>query len=229
MSTEPSLPLVLSDHVAEHIRNQVFTGRLKAGEPLDPVTLSIELGVSRQPVREAIITLASEGLVDRRPRRIAVVAALTPDDILDHYASFGLLSGIAAARAATRIGDDDVVRFNSLVTRMRSTSSVVEQAALGREFHAAVNHLGATRRLRSLLRLLNKGIPTQSFDMSPEWVSRADHEHTLILDALVTHDAETARRLTTEHFAAGGADAVHALTVAGFWDSAAADRAVATP
>ena len=62
--------------------------------------------MSRLPVREALIELAHESLIDAVPRRGAFVARLDRADIVDHYRIFGLIAGLAASRAATALTEE---------------------------------------------------------------------------------------------------------------------------
>ena len=60
-------------------------------------------------MREALIELAQESLIDAVPRRGAFVARLERADIIDHYRIFGLIAGLAASRAATSLTDEQLV------------------------------------------------------------------------------------------------------------------------
>lgn len=223
MSTNPRTaapPSVLPDHVADYVRNAIFSGLLSPGQRLDPETLSQQLGVSRQPVREALITLWSEGLVERRPRRVTVVATLTSDDILDHYQSFGLLSGIAAQRAAVCLKDADFRSLRASIVQLKSATQPAEQGDMNFAFHRIINQAGASRRLASLLRLLNKSIPSHFFEMTPNWVQTAVRDHRAILAALMERDGQRASDLMSEHLQRAGYHAVQTLEKAGFWSKA---------
>ena len=83
----------LADEVATHIRTAILAGRLRSGERIDQDAIADELGVSRLPVREALIALDKEGLVNTIPRKGSYVARIDREDIADHYEIFGQLSG----------------------------------------------------------------------------------------------------------------------------------------
>lgn len=76
-------------------------GRLKPGEPMPERLLAEQLGVSRTPVREALFTLQSEGLVELTPNRGATVRMVTAQDIVRIYSLRGVLESYAAREAAT--------------------------------------------------------------------------------------------------------------------------------
>ena len=92
----------LSDVVADKLRHGIASGRYKPGERLVEERLAAELGVSRNPVREAIRSLASEGLIEVTPRRGAVVMSLDRDDAWEMIEVRAALEGLNARLAARR-------------------------------------------------------------------------------------------------------------------------------
>src|SRR5437867_6791605 len=92
----------------ELIRQAILDGRLEPGSRLKEEELARELGISRTPVREALLMLQAEGLVDAVPNRGAMVRVHTPEDLDDLYQLRALLEGYAARRAALRISDERV-------------------------------------------------------------------------------------------------------------------------
>jgi len=75
----------LWQRVHEHLRDEIISGRLTPGAELHEVALAGSLGVSRGPIREALGRLATEGLVTIRPRRGAVVRALSSEEFIEAY------------------------------------------------------------------------------------------------------------------------------------------------
>src|SRR5437867_8366947 len=92
-----------SGAATEVIRQAILDGRLEPGRRLKEEELARELGISRTPVREALLVLQAEGLVDAAPNRGAVVRAHDAVDLDDLYQLRALLEGYAARRAASRI------------------------------------------------------------------------------------------------------------------------------
>jgi DNA-binding GntR family transcriptional regulator len=207
----------LPEQVAAYLRNAIFSGALSPGDRVDPDALSQDLGVSRQPVREALIALAAEGLVERPPRRHTIVAELHREDILDHFASYGLLTGLAAERAASTLSEAELAALTDLVAKMDTTASPTVQAQLNLVFHTTINRAGASKRLKALLRLLNRSIPSLFFEMTPHWSEMADKQHHTILAALQERDGPRARQESAEHLLTAGNFAVRLLEEAGFW------------
>ena len=203
--------------VAQHIRDRIFTGVLRPGARIDQDAVAEEVGVSKLPVREALILLESEGVVRSKPRRGAYVAAITPDDIRDHYQLFGLASGIAARRAADHLTDFQLDELGNLLKQMDHQVQPDELEQLNERFHRIVNSAGGSRRLKSVLRLLGDTIPGRYYEISEEWEAAAREHHQQILDALRAHDPDAAADAMTAHIAASGEYAVKYLNSIGFW------------
>ena len=87
------------DLVAIHVRTLIFNGELRQGDRVHQDDIARQLGVSRIPVREAIIALDREGWLTITPHRGAFVHGLDEDSLRDHYELLGLVYGLAARRA----------------------------------------------------------------------------------------------------------------------------------
>ena len=87
--------------VVSRLREAILRGSFAPGERLDQKEISERLKVSRSPVREALRTLAAEGLVEVIPHRGAVVAELSPDELEEIVAIRSVLEGMAARLAVT--------------------------------------------------------------------------------------------------------------------------------
>ncbi|MCO5070255.1 MAG: GntR family transcriptional regulator [Rhizobiaceae bacterium] len=83
-----------------HLRQKILLGEFAVGERIIPNDVAKELGVSRMPVREALRQLDSEGLVDLRPNRGALVTQLSSNELFEIYAIRMALEGTAARLAA---------------------------------------------------------------------------------------------------------------------------------
>src|SRR5689334_1749929 len=90
----------LGQRVADELRRSILTNRRKPGDRLIEDRLSEELGVSRIPIREALRSLAAEGLVDVQPRRGASVAEVSPEVAHDLVEVRATLEGLNARLAA---------------------------------------------------------------------------------------------------------------------------------
>lgn len=208
----------LKELAAAEIRQRIFSGELRPGSKVDQDSIAADLGMSKLPIREALITLDSEGLVRNITRRGAFVASLTRDDIRDHYHIFGTVVGIAAERAAANLDDAGLARLRELAAAMEASVSPVEQEQLNHEFHRAINLAGQSRRLTSVLSLLGKALPSGFYEFHTEWSQTANSDHREILQALEERNAEEAGQAMSRHLQRSAEHAVRFLEQAGFWD-----------
>ena len=93
----------LRDRIAERIRSLIIDGGLTPGDRLVEPDLARRLGVSRTPLREALLQLDSEGFVRVTPRRGAVVSVLSHADAAETYQVKGVLEAFAARLACSRL------------------------------------------------------------------------------------------------------------------------------
>ena len=95
----------LREQVYEHLRRAINRGDLTPGAFLDQTQISAELGISKQPLRDALIQLETEGFVRILPRRGVVVSRLTLDDIRHLYEVIGALEGAAVVSVFAEMND----------------------------------------------------------------------------------------------------------------------------
>ena len=218
----------LKDAAAAYLREQILTGRLKPGTKIDQDEISEALGMSRLPVREALIELAQESLIDAVPRRGAFVASLERADIIDHYRIFGLIAGLAGSRAATSLTDEQLVELRHIHERFVAATNPEDKAQWNHEFHKMINLAGGSRRLTSVLGLLSRSLPVRYFEFVPHWAEISASHHDRILAALEVRDAMEAQRLLEHHAAESGDLAVEILQEMGYWDRDTEDPVVAS-
>ncbi len=205
----------LADDVATYVRELILTGALKPGSRLDQDAIGDAVGVSRSPVREAIVVLGQEGLLEVLPRRGAIVAPLTRGDVIDHYELFGLVSGRAAGIAAVELSDQRRADLRAIHERFVPGSGA-DMSALNREFHRMINST-APPRTKWLLRLLEKSVPSRYYEFATGWDETAIGHHREIIEAIGNRDADEARRAMEHHLHESGVVAADALERQGFW------------
>jgi DNA-binding GntR family transcriptional regulator len=212
--THPSL----KDAAAAYLREQILTGQLVPGTKIDQDEISEALGMSRLPVREALIELAQESLIDAVPRRGAFVASLDRADIVDHYRIFGLIAGLAASRAATSLTEEQLADLRGVHESFVAAKDPDGKAYWNHEFHKIINQAGGSRRLASVLGLLSRSLPVRYFEFVPQWADISASHHARILQALELRDAHEAQRMVEHHLAESGDLAVEILQEMGYWD-----------
>jgi DNA-binding GntR family transcriptional regulator len=117
----------LREQVYEYLREQMAHGGLQPGVFLNLNELATQLGISRTPLREALLHLESEGFVTVLPRRGFLLNALTLDDIRHFYEIIGALEAAALKSVGLSLGPDDFVR-------MRQLDAAMSEATATRDF-----------------------------------------------------------------------------------------------
>ena len=209
----------LADEVATHIRSAILAGRLRSGARIDQDAIAEELGVSRLPVREALISLDREGLVHTIPRKGSYVARIDRDDIADHYQIFGQVAGLAAARAVARLDEEGLAKLGALHDRMSDAENLDEQQALNHEFHRMINMAADSPRMMSVLGLLSRSLPMPYADFPAEWLDEANRQHRDILDAFRRRDTLAAQRAMEQHITASARHAIEVLERLDFFEA----------
>ncbi len=204
------------EEVAGALREMILSGGLVLGQRIDQDALAEEFGMSRLPVREALIALEQEGLVRNTPRRGAYVADLSPEDVLDQYEVYGLVAGLAAARAAERLSTEQITTLRSAHTVFIKAKGGKAQQRANETFHRTLNS-AAGPQLRSTLGRLSRSLPSHHYLFDSQWAKLASHHHEQILLAVERRDPKRARAAMIEHLVASGHQAVAALTAKGFW------------
>jgi DNA-binding GntR family transcriptional regulator len=109
----------LKEQVYEYLREQMRTGAILPGSAIDMEETSKKLGVSKTPLRDALLQLEMEDFVTIRPRRMIVVNALAEKDIRNYYEVIGALESMALLKAFDALKPADVDRMQSLNEAMR--------------------------------------------------------------------------------------------------------------
>lgn len=212
----PPLPrsTTTSDLVVDSIREAILSGRLAPGETLVERRLAELLGVSKTPVREALITLAASGLVTVTPNRGAMVRAVSTDDVYKAYEVRLLMEPWAVGRAVREGGLKSATGAKHEVAAGAARAALedarrhlpdedhVQLSLANRRFHRALyadcgNEI-VVRQLDSLQELAALGAVALLWERWRTWRAEYD-EHAEILKAVESGQAETAERLLRKH------------------------------
>lgn len=193
-----------TDDVFARLREQILTGSLAPGEQHSIYRLSDALGVSRTPVREAVLRLADLGLVTIERNRGVTVRGVQEEDVRDVFELRLLLEVPAAAGAATH-GDDDLrARLSSSLDAMREAARRGDEVAFtghDRELHAALGEALGNRRLSQEVDRLRDSIQVRGVSTIDRTRTMADiaEEHAPIVEAVVAGDAPAAAAAMRSH------------------------------
>ncbi len=189
---------------------RISDGSLAPGSKLREGALAEELGTSRTPVREALRTLAAEGLVEIAQNRGATVRAWTQEQIYESYGLRALLQAHAGRLAAANSNPDDVDTLQQLQTQMeellarRPANFLDELARLNAEFHGTVVGMARSALLESMINTLTSvsmvGRTFRGFE--PEDLERSMMHHRDIIRGIAAGDAELVAAVMTSHILA---------------------------
>src|SRR5262245_23703410 len=108
--------------VVDYVLEQLFAGELRSGDRIDLDELGDSLGVSRLPVREALVMLERDGIVSTKYHRGVYVEPFDAESILDDFEIMGLLSGVAVRRLADKRAPETIAALEHLVDELRSAN-----------------------------------------------------------------------------------------------------------
>jgi DNA-binding GntR family transcriptional regulator len=188
--------------VRDEICRQILDGTLSPGARLYEDQLASELGVSRNPVREALQSLAHEGFVDLEPRRGARVA-VPDDERARHLFEVRLaLEALVAELAATRRTDEQLAAIDAVVTegqRALAADDMAPLPALNARYHSLLVDAAGNPLLSEILSGLIHQIQWLYTRRVRERAMWSWDEHVAIAAAIAARDRDLARRLATEH------------------------------
>jgi DNA-binding GntR family transcriptional regulator len=180
-----------ADDAALLIKRMIFDGKLRPGARVPQDDVAATLGISRIPVREALIALEREGWVTIELHRGAFVDALDAQSVRDHYELFGIVYGFAARRAIER-ADGLVARLAGLKAALDATDDPAEFGVLATDFHAAVVDAARSPRVKVVLRAMSALVPGEFFAMVPEAIAIERRGFAALHRALKRHDGDAA-------------------------------------
>jgi DNA-binding GntR family transcriptional regulator len=194
----------LKERVYAHLKEEILANRIAPGSVLQEWPLAESLGVSRGPIREALGSLAAEGLVTITPRRGAVVTALTKHDFLESYQVREVLEALAVRLAVPRMSDGDLDALEGPIEEMLRCSAQADDTGFfdaNSAFHEAfVIASGNTKLVDVYRRLIGQMGPyRRPSALLRGSLDRSIAEHRGILDAARARDGERAAALVLDH------------------------------
>jgi DNA-binding GntR family transcriptional regulator len=221
---EARLPLrraQLSDEVAGHLRAAIMSGALRPGTFIRLDETAAKLGVSATPVREALLKLRGEGMVQLEPHRGHVVLPLSRQDIEDIFWVQATIAKELAASATQHITDaeiDELEHLTDILTTAVAAADVEAIAATEFAFHRAFNHATGRIKLAWFLLHVARYMPLMVYAADPEWGAAAVQNHRDVVAALRRRDTAAVVEHTTRQFTDGARRLTERLDSSGIWD-----------
>jgi len=209
-----------ADQVAAHLRRLIMSGELTKGAHIRQDDIAAELGVSRIPVREAIIALDREGWLRFESNRGAYVAGIDVDDIRDHYELRGLVFGLLARRLTEVATDDDIKALASLHQAMRKATDTATFALANDRFIGKMLKVADSPRLTAALLVVPAIIHGGFFEFVPSGRKVQEDGLGAFLKALKRRSADAADEALITMLRRQGAEVESAFTAAGLVTSA---------
>lgn len=198
----------MRDEIADVLKKAIIQGALRPGTRIYEQGVVQNLGVSRTPVREALVKLEHEGLVTNDTRKGAVVAGISKKDLSEIYPIVGALESLAASMAVPRIGSKELSTLRDLNERMAKLA----QAGRSTEFMEVNIRFHESFLLRSQNKRLCDLIFGGSFQLahyrtvslvSRERMLESVKEHEKIIDAFARKDPRAVESLVKQHIESG--------------------------
>lgn len=198
-----------SQQLCEAIEEDIVYGRLTPGSRLDETQLGRRFGVSRTPIREALLQLASSGLVEIRPRRGTVVAEVGPQRLYEMFETMAELEAACARLASRRMTDAERDAFRNAHEACRDAADKLDSAAyfdLNERFHQTLYDGSHNSFLVAQARALQRRLrPYRRLQLRvPKRVSDSFREHESIVDAVYAGDPERAAECIRGHVTVQG-------------------------
>ena len=205
MTTATDKPASNSQRALQELREMIFSGELAAGSDHLESELASLLDMSRTPVREAVLMLESQGLLELRPRKGVRILPLSPEDMAEIYDVLTELESLAAEHAA-RAGhnDEDLKKLAQTIDDMEtaiSASDLDGWAEADDRFHKELVRLGENSRIIAIVNMMSDQVRrarTVTLFMRP-LPTKSNEDHRTVYQAIRDGDAEKARTTHRRH------------------------------
>lgn len=194
----------LRARVYSTLREDILSGKYKAGENLVEVKIAEELNVSRTPVREAVRQLELEGLVESIPNKGVTVKGINKQDIQDIYQIRKVLEGLAAKWAVEKITDEELQSLQEAYELMEfytMKNDINQISKLNTRFHEIIFTATKSNIMQHILKDFQFYVKWARHESlcTPGRKEEALKEHSSILNAFKNRDVKEAERCVSAH------------------------------
>lgn len=195
-------PVTAQAAVLTELRQRIIRGELTPGQAIRQEILASELGVSRLPVREALVVLQSERLVEYTQHKGYIVAVLDEQDLRQTYELRDTLESIAIAQAVPQLTDETIQAMREVLVRISQAESPsrIERIERNREFYFHLFEASGNARLISLLsQLWDTCDRYRALYWSPTPdIARVKQLHDAVIRAVESRDVDRVREILAE-------------------------------
>ncbi len=204
----------VAKQVSDVLRQWILSGQLDAGEHIRQEAIAEELGVSRVPVREALLTLETEGLITRQKYKGAFVAQFSPEEVREVYLLRTLLECHLFEHALPNISESDLRLAEDIIDQSMRSESPEDWMRLNMDFHMALyepSRLTLTlQTLKSLLLRTERYFLLQHA-ISPSIQQTSSSEHREIIRVIRSGDRDTALKTLRGHIEVNAEEVIDLL------------------
>ncbi len=209
MTSDAGYAMSQAFKLKQAIEDAVLSGEYFPGDRLDEVSLAERFGVSRTPIREALLQLGAEGFIDVRPRRGAVVSVLSPTKLIEMFETMAELESACGRLAARRLTpEDDAVMQAALIGCKKAAQENDSETyyAVNRAFHEAIYRASRNEFMAEYALSLHKRLSAYRRIQlrARNRLTQSLQEHSDILDAIRSGDEDLAARRLHGHIVVQG-------------------------
>lgn len=205
MTTATQKPASNSQRALQELREMIFSGELAAGSDHLESELASLLDMSRTPVREAVLMLESQGLLELRPRKGVRIMPLSPDDMAEIYDVLTELESLSAERAAQAgYSEFDLSKLAQTIDDMDtaiSSSDLDAWAEADDRFHKELVRLGDNGRITTIVNMMSDQVRrarTVTLFMRP-LPTKSNEDHRAVYQAIRNGHSDEARMMHRRH------------------------------
>src|SRR5262249_23406110 len=193
----------LTDHVYRAVKERILSQDIEIGTRLQDEGLAAQLGVSRTPVREALMRLHRDGLVDIIPRSGTRVRSFTDSDIDEIYDLRIVLESLAVRKATPRLTDQTIAHLRELHEKAETAlagGNFRPALEFDREMHASIIDACGNRRLQHFMAIINDYVTLfRNRGARTPFHRGFTYRHREIIRARERRDQEAASQALAEH------------------------------
>ena len=190
------------EQVASILRSSILSGGISQGQSITLDSISEQVGMSRTPVREAFQILASEGLLELRQNRCAIVKGISIEAIKDHYEMRVLLETEALRRACERMNDttlEAIKRVNEQGRRAKESGDTQAYNLANQAFHMTIWEAAESEKLKFFLSSLWNGLSMNRLVTAQEYAAISLGDHDKIVEQLSKKEYKSACETMRNH------------------------------
>jgi DNA-binding GntR family transcriptional regulator len=190
--------------VAERLRILIDSGELAPGARLNEIELCNTMGVSRTPLREAIRSLATEGLIELQPNRGAIVSVVSQENVTEILPIMASLEGLGGRLAAMHMDQSKIAQVRKIHNQMIShykNNEVAEYFETNRLIHELITEGSGNQTLVDTINSLSAKVRRARFtaQMTKESWAKAVSEHEEMIAALEAQDPDRLEAILVQH------------------------------